>query len=61
MFRLKGSQINITVGSAIDSSVFDNSQSNEEWSARLRQYCHTLKTNPDAVFNPELKATLPEK
>lgn len=61
MFKLTGQTLHITMGSVIDPSVLDDSVSNEEWAARLRQYCYELKTNPDAVFDPSKPATLPLK
>lgn len=58
MFRQRGKTITITVGKPIDPEIFDDSQCPEEWAQRLRQYSWILKTDPDAVFNPSLPATL---
>lgn len=59
MFRLTGKTITMTAGHVIDPEVLDNSVSDKEWAARLRQYCYELKTNPDAVFDPSKPAVLP--
>lgn len=57
--RMCDTTINITVGDVICPETFDDSISNSEWAARLRQYCHKLKTDPNARFDPSEAATLP--
>lgn len=61
MFRLKGKTLNITVSPIINSEIFDDRYSNFEWASKLRQYCFELRKNPDAVFDPGIKVTLPDK
>lgn len=61
MYKLSGSTINMTVGSVILPETFYNSCSSEEWASRLRQYCYELRKNPNAVFDPDKPATLPEE
>ena len=58
MFKLKGQTLNITVGSEIDPSKLDDSISNEEWAARIRQYCFELRKNPNLEFDYNKEATL---
>ncbi len=59
MFRMKGKTLRIVVGDTIDPARLDDSVSNIEWAARLRQYCYELKSNPMAKFDYSKPATLP--
>lgn len=61
MFKLKGQTLNITVGKAIMPDSLSDDVDNSEWALRLRQYCYSLKTDPNCVFDPSVKATLPLK
>lgn len=59
MFKLKSSTMRMVVGSIIEPSKLDDSISNEEWAARIRQYCYELRKNPDLEFDYSKEATLP--
>jgi len=59
MLLLDGKTIHYTVGSVIMPDSLPKDVPDSEIAARLRQYCHELKTNPNAVFDPNLLATLP--
>ena len=61
MFKLKGQTMRMVVGSVIDPARLDDSIPNEEWAARIRQYCYELRKNPNLEFDYDKKATLPER
>lgn len=61
MFKLKGQTLKMVVGSVIDPAKLDDSVSNEEWAARIRQYCFELRRNPNLEFDYNKKATLTDK
>lgn len=60
MFRLRGSELQMRIAPPIPASVFDNRYTLEQWTAKLRQYCFNLRTDPSLVFNPEIEVTLPK-
>ena len=59
MFKLKGQTMKMVVGSIIEPDKLDDSVSNEEWAARIRQYCYELGKNPNLEFDYNKEATLP--
>ncbi len=61
MYKLRGSELKMTIAPPIEASVFDNRFTLEEWSAKLRQYCFNLRENPRLIFDPEIKVTLPQQ
>ena len=61
MFRMRGKTLTMTAGEIIDTAKLTDDVSNEEWAARLRQYCHELGNNSKACFDYYLPATLPLK
>lgn len=60
MFKLKGRTMRMVVGSIIDPARLDDSVTNEEWAARLRQYCYELRNDPNLEFDYGKKAVLPK-
>ena len=61
MFKLRGQTMRLVVGSTIDPAKLDDSITNEEWAARIRQYCYELRKNPNLEFDYTKKATLPSR
>lgn len=59
VFRTEGQTIRVTCSRVIDPAVLTGDVEPREWAARLREYCHTLKTDPEAYFDPKKPATLP--
>ncbi len=58
MFKLRGQTLKLTVGSVIDPAKLDDSVSNEQWAARIRQYCFELRKNPNLEFDYNKETTL---
>lgn len=50
MYQHRKTAINIIYGKPIPYTHFDNSKTEEQWAAALREYCYILRDNPDAVF-----------
>lgn len=61
MFMLRDKTIDIVVGDTIYPDQLSDDISNEEWAARIRQYCHDLRKDPNAHFDYSKPATLPLK
>ena len=61
MFRLSGKTIRVVIGDTIDPSLLGDEITDQQWSARLRQYCFELRKNPRLKFSYDKKATLPER
>ncbi len=61
MFRLSGKTIRVVIGDTIDPSLLSTDVTDQQWSARLRQYCFELRKNPHLKFSYSKKATLPER
>lgn len=61
MFRLRNQTLRMTVGDPILPDCFDTELSRDDCSARIRQYCHDLRTDIHARFDSTAVPTLPEK
>jgi len=57
MFKQKGKVINVTIGKAINSEIFDKRMNNRKWAALVKEYVYELKDKPDLLFdNDYIKA-----
>ncbi len=52
MFKQKGKQVRVTLGESIPYTVFDDTYTDWEWAAKLRQYVYKLQEDPSAQFDP---------
>lgn len=59
MLKRRNTVTDITAGHVIYPNQLDNSQTNDEWALRIRQYCHDLKTNENLIFDPLKASALP--
>ncbi len=50
MFAQRGKTMTLTVGKPIPYTTFDNRHSAKEWAQMVKDYCYTLRDNPQAEF-----------
>lgn len=50
MFAQRGNTVRLVVGKPIPYSTFDDRYPPKQWAEKVKEYCYTLKDNPEAVF-----------
>lgn len=58
MFKQKGNDVKVTIGKAIDMTIFNERMNFRKWSAIVKDYVYKLKDHPDLIFNEAYLKTI---